>query len=198
LATSRPSRPSFLPSLPVSSSLGAQRLKISYRHYEDSFAADPRIDQLREKMVCVEDEQYSRDYLDPEKRSIANALQIEFADGSRTEKVSTPPSSPLGDLPLPSFQGFADERSGSGRVPAGPPPPSSGGDPTHRGEVHEEHGHPLPAEASSSGSSSTRPALFFFFGLFALSRGFQILEVCLHQDKFEKLTVPEFIDLLAL
>jgi len=55
--------------------------------YEDSIAADPRIDALRDKMVCVEDKQFSRDYLDPAKRSIANAITIEFNDGSRTREV---------------------------------------------------------------------------------------------------------------
>ena len=57
-------------------------------HYEDAVAKDPRIDALREKMTCVEDPQYSKDYLDPDKRSIANAVQVFFKDGSRTEKVA--------------------------------------------------------------------------------------------------------------
>lgn len=56
-------------------------------HYEDKVAQDPRIDALREKMVVAEDPQYSKDYLDPDKRSIANAIQIQFVDGSRTHKV---------------------------------------------------------------------------------------------------------------
>jgi 2-methylcitrate dehydratase len=51
-------------------------------------AADPRIDALREKTVCVEDPQYSKDYLDPEKRSIANAITIEFDDGTKTREVA--------------------------------------------------------------------------------------------------------------
>jgi 2-methylcitrate dehydratase PrpD len=55
--------------------------------YEDRVASDPRIDALRAKMVVVEDKQYSADNLDPEKRSIANAIQIQFKDGTRTEKV---------------------------------------------------------------------------------------------------------------
>jgi 2-methylcitrate dehydratase len=38
-------------------------------------------------MVCIEDPQYSKDYLDPEKRSIANAVQVFFEDGSTTDKV---------------------------------------------------------------------------------------------------------------
>jgi 2-methylcitrate dehydratase len=56
--------------------------------YEDTVAADPRIDRLRSKMACVESKQWTRDYLDPAKRSIANALQVFFSDGSKTEKVA--------------------------------------------------------------------------------------------------------------
>ncbi|WP_046721217.1 2-methylcitrate dehydratase [Heyndrickxia coagulans] len=55
--------------------------------YEDAAAADPRIDALREKMTVVENKQYSIDYLDPEKRSIANAVQVFFEDGTSTENV---------------------------------------------------------------------------------------------------------------
>jgi 2-methylcitrate dehydratase len=54
--------------------------------YEDAVAADPRIDALREKIVCVEDPQFSRDYRDPDKRSIANALTVEFNDGSQLKE----------------------------------------------------------------------------------------------------------------
>ncbi|MEK3882607.1 bifunctional 2-methylcitrate dehydratase/aconitate hydratase [Paenibacillus sp. PL2-23] len=57
-------------------------------HYEDEAAADPRIDALREKMVVVHDEGFSRDYLDPAKRSIANALQIHFRDGTSSAKIT--------------------------------------------------------------------------------------------------------------
>ncbi|HEX5021376.1 MAG TPA: bifunctional 2-methylcitrate dehydratase/aconitate hydratase [Candidatus Binatia bacterium] len=57
-------------------------------HYEESVAKDPRIDALRAKMICVEDPQYTKDYLDPGKRSIANAVQVFFKDGSSTEKVA--------------------------------------------------------------------------------------------------------------
>jgi 2-methylcitrate dehydratase len=59
--------------------------RLSADDYENEVAADGRIDALREKMVCVENPQYSRDYLDPEKRSIANAVQVFFRDGSQTE-----------------------------------------------------------------------------------------------------------------
>lgn len=60
-------------------------LKAEY--YEDSIAKDPRIDMLRNKMQVQEDKQFSKDYLDAEKRSIANSLQVFFNDGSHTDKV---------------------------------------------------------------------------------------------------------------
>ncbi|MGC3960925.1 MAG: bifunctional 2-methylcitrate dehydratase/aconitate hydratase [Verrucomicrobiota bacterium] len=56
-------------------------------HYEDATAADPRIDALRAKMVVNEEPRYTREYLEADKRSIANAVQIFFRDGSATEKV---------------------------------------------------------------------------------------------------------------
>jgi 2-methylcitrate dehydratase len=51
--------------------------------YEDAIAADPRIDALRARITCVEDKGFTRDYHDPDKRSIANALTVEFKDGSK-------------------------------------------------------------------------------------------------------------------
>jgi 2-methylcitrate dehydratase len=60
---------------------------LSAEHYQDDYAADPRIDLLREKMEVLENPQYSRDYLDPDKRSIANAVVIFFEDGSQTDRV---------------------------------------------------------------------------------------------------------------
>ena len=58
-------------------------------HYENDFhAAYPLIDQLRDKMEVVEDERYTREYLEADKRSIANAIQIYFKDGSHTDKVA--------------------------------------------------------------------------------------------------------------
>jgi 2-methylcitrate dehydratase len=56
-------------------------------HYEDNVASDPRIDQLRAKMEVHEDLQFSKDYLDPTKRSIANSIQIFFKDGTHSEKI---------------------------------------------------------------------------------------------------------------
>jgi 2-methylcitrate dehydratase len=61
--------------------------QLTSAHYEDSTAADPRIDSLREKIVCIENPQYTKDYLDPEKRSIANAIQIFFRDGTKADKL---------------------------------------------------------------------------------------------------------------
>ncbi len=61
--------------------------RLTAADYEDSIASDPRIDVLRDKMTCVENADYSKDYLDPSKRSIANAIQIFFKDGTQTENV---------------------------------------------------------------------------------------------------------------
>jgi len=62
--------------------------RLTARDYEDDIAADPRIDALREKIVCVEDASYTADYHDPEKRSIANAITVEFNDGSSFNEVA--------------------------------------------------------------------------------------------------------------
>ncbi|WP_437222237.1 bifunctional 2-methylcitrate dehydratase/aconitate hydratase [Planctomicrobium sp. SH661] len=56
--------------------------------YEDHVAADPRIDALRAKMEVVENPHFTRDYLDPSKRSIGNAVQVFFRDGTATGRVS--------------------------------------------------------------------------------------------------------------
>lgn len=61
--------------------------RLTAKDYEDEIAADPRIDALREKMECVEDPAFTADYFDPEKRSIANALTIEFNDGSKSDEI---------------------------------------------------------------------------------------------------------------
>jgi 2-methylcitrate dehydratase len=62
--------------------------RLTASDYEDAVAVDPRIDALRAKIVCVEDPGYSRDYLDPDKRSIANALTIELTDGTKLDEVA--------------------------------------------------------------------------------------------------------------
>ena len=55
--------------------------------YEDNVASDNRIDALREKMIIEEDKRYTKEYLEADKRSIANAIQVFFKDGSSTEKI---------------------------------------------------------------------------------------------------------------
>ena len=67
--------------------IGLIKGSLTAADYEDAVAADPRIDRLRSKMMCVEHKPWSRDYLDPGKRSIANAVQVFFRDGSRSEKI---------------------------------------------------------------------------------------------------------------
>ena len=61
--------------------------RLTAADYEDGVAKDPRIDKLRAKIVCVEDKQFTRDYHDPKKRSIANALTVSFKDGSKLKEV---------------------------------------------------------------------------------------------------------------
>lgn len=61
--------------------------RLAAEDYEDDVAADSRIDDLRGKMQCVEDPQFTKDYHDPDKRSIANGLAIEFRDGTRFPEV---------------------------------------------------------------------------------------------------------------
>ena len=61
--------------------------RLTAADYEDHVARDPRIDALRAKVECVEEPQFTRDYHDPEKRSIANALRVELADGTVLEET---------------------------------------------------------------------------------------------------------------
>jgi len=61
--------------------------RLTAADYEDDVAKDPRIDKLRAKIVCVESKQFTRDYHDPKKRSIANALTVEFKDGTKLKEV---------------------------------------------------------------------------------------------------------------
>jgi len=68
--------------------IGLVKGNLTAADYEDDVARDPRIDALRAKMVCIENKRYSRDYLDPKKRSIANQLQIFFRDGTPTRKAA--------------------------------------------------------------------------------------------------------------
>ena len=68
--------------------IGLVKGNLTAADYEDDVARDPRIDALRARMVCIENKRYSRDYLNPKKRSIANQLQIFLKDGTRTRKVA--------------------------------------------------------------------------------------------------------------
>jgi 2-methylcitrate dehydratase len=61
--------------------------RLTARDYEDEVAKDPRIDALREKISCIEDVAFTADYHEPDKRSIANALTVEFADGTKLDEV---------------------------------------------------------------------------------------------------------------
>ena len=56
--------------------------------YEDDVAADPRLDALRARMEVVENADFTRDYLDPARRSIGNSVQVWFRDGRATERVA--------------------------------------------------------------------------------------------------------------
>ena len=56
-------------------------------HYEEHIAKNPLIDALRDKMIVTENKQFSVDYLDPEKRSIANSVEIIFKDGTKTDNI---------------------------------------------------------------------------------------------------------------
>ena len=67
--------------------IGIIKGNLTAADYEDDVAHDPRVDQLRDKMECVEHKPWSKDYLDPQKRSIANAIQVFFKDGSKTNNV---------------------------------------------------------------------------------------------------------------
>jgi len=62
--------------------------RLTAADYEDSIASDPRIDALRDKMEVSENKQYTKDYFDPDKRYIGNAIQVFFTDGSSTDKVA--------------------------------------------------------------------------------------------------------------
>ena len=69
-------------------SVGLLKGNLTALDYEDAVAQDPRIDALRAKMQCIENKQFTQDYLDPSKRSIANALQIFYHDGTHSEKIT--------------------------------------------------------------------------------------------------------------
>jgi len=61
--------------------------RLTAADYEDDVANDPRVDTLRDRMVVSENKQFTKDYYDPDKRYIGNAVQVFFKDGSQTERV---------------------------------------------------------------------------------------------------------------
>jgi 2-methylcitrate dehydratase len=61
--------------------------RLTAADYEDDIATDPRIDALRDTMEVRENEQYTKDYFDPDKRYIGNALQVFFKDGTSTDRI---------------------------------------------------------------------------------------------------------------
>ncbi|MES2538534.1 MAG: bifunctional 2-methylcitrate dehydratase/aconitate hydratase [Pseudomonadota bacterium] len=61
--------------------------RLTASDYEDDVASDQRIDVLRDKIICVEDTAFTSDYHDPEKRSIANGLTVEFKDGETLQEI---------------------------------------------------------------------------------------------------------------
>ncbi|WP_144638797.1 bifunctional 2-methylcitrate dehydratase/aconitate hydratase [Bordetella genomosp. 13] len=61
--------------------------RLTAADYEDGIAGNPRIDALRDRIVCVEDPAFTKDYHDPDKRSIANALTVRFKDGTQLDEI---------------------------------------------------------------------------------------------------------------
>jgi len=62
--------------------------RLSAADYENDIASDPRIDALRDKMEVTENEAYTKDYFDADKRYIGNAIQVFFKDGTSTDRVA--------------------------------------------------------------------------------------------------------------
>jgi len=62
--------------------------RLTAADYEDDVAGDPRIDALRDKMEVRENEQFTKDYFDPQRRYIGNAVQVFFKDGTSTDRVA--------------------------------------------------------------------------------------------------------------
>lgn len=61
--------------------------RLTAEDYTDATARNPEIDQLRSKMYCVKDDQFTLDYHDPAKRSIGNALLVELNDGTKLDEI---------------------------------------------------------------------------------------------------------------
>ncbi|MCH7881291.1 MAG: bifunctional 2-methylcitrate dehydratase/aconitate hydratase [Proteobacteria bacterium] len=67
--------------------IGLLKGDLQAEHYEDDVASDPRVDALRECMEVSEEERFTREYLEADKRAIGNSLQVFFKDGSATDEV---------------------------------------------------------------------------------------------------------------
>ena len=67
--------------------VGLLKGDLTAEDYEDTVASDPRIDALRDKMEVSEDARFSREYLEPDKRAIGNAIQVFFKDGTATDNI---------------------------------------------------------------------------------------------------------------
>jgi len=67
--------------------IGLLQGDLQAEHYEDNVANDPRVDALREKMEVSEEERFTREYLEADKRAIGNSLQVFYRDGSSSEEV---------------------------------------------------------------------------------------------------------------
>ena len=61
--------------------------RLTASDYEDNIASDKRIDVLRDKIICVEDPTFTKEYHDPNKRSIAKAVTVEFTDGKKLKEI---------------------------------------------------------------------------------------------------------------
>ncbi len=74
-------------SLQYTTAIGLLHGRLRPEDFENSVAADPRIDALRDKMVVMEDQRYTRGYSDPKRLSNGHAMRVHFADGTKTQKV---------------------------------------------------------------------------------------------------------------
>jgi len=62
--------------------------KLTPDMYNDDYAANPKIDELRAKMQVEEEPRYTKEYMEADKRSIGNSLEIKFKDGSSVGPIA--------------------------------------------------------------------------------------------------------------
>lgn len=67
--------------------IGLLHGELRAEHYEDNVASDPQVDALRNKMQVQEDERFTKEYMEADKRAIGNSIQVFFSDGSATDEV---------------------------------------------------------------------------------------------------------------